>query len=72
MTPWTGPGSLPLGVLVEASVLVSVLSAVYAAGGCIITSVALGFGSKFWHDMLDIVFNAREGLKQLSQRSTTS
>ena len=58
--------------LVRASVLMSVPSALYAAGGCIITGVALGFGSKFWHDMLDIVFNAREGLKQLAKRGTTT
>ena len=57
--------------LVRASVLTDVPSALYAAGGCIITGVALGFGSKFWHDMLDIVFNARESLKQWSKRAGT-
>jgi hypothetical protein len=55
--------------LVRASVLTDIPSALYAAGGCIITGVALGFGSKFWHDMLDIVFNARESLKQFTKRA---
>jgi hypothetical protein len=55
--------------LVRASVLTDIPSALYAAGGCIITGVALGFGSKFWHDRLDIVFNAREGLMRLSKRA---
>jgi hypothetical protein len=40
----------------------------YALGGSAVTGVALGFGSKFWHDMLDIVLNARENLKRLRQR----
>jgi hypothetical protein len=44
------------------------LTAAYAIGGCIFTGVALGFGSKFWHDMLDIVFNARQKLKNAAGR----
>ena len=31
----------------------------YSTLGCIITGVALGFGSKFWHDVLDAVFELR-------------
>jgi len=40
----------------------------YALGGCAITGIGMGFGSKFWHDMLDIVYNARENLKQATKR----
>lgn len=40
----------------------------YALGGSAVTGIALGFGSKFWHDILDIVLNARENLKRLRQR----
>lgn len=36
----------------------------YAVGGCVLTGWALGFGSKFWHDVLGIINelkNARKG-----------
>lgn len=39
----------------------------YAMTGSAITGVAMGFGSKFWHDMLDIVFQAREKLKNAAR-----
>jgi hypothetical protein len=41
----------------------------YALAGSALTGIAMGFGSKFWHDVLDIVFNARENLKALRQRA---
>jgi hypothetical protein len=31
----------------------------YSLGGCALTGLALGFGSKFWHDMLSTVFELR-------------
>ena len=31
----------------------------YAMAGCAITGVALGFGSKFWHDVLGAVYEVR-------------
>lgn len=40
----------------------------YAVTGSAITGIALGFGSKFWHDMLDIVFQTRERLKKAAAR----
>lgn len=40
-------------------------SALYAAGGSAITGIALGFGSKFWHDVLDIVHEVRGAAKRL-------
>lgn len=40
----------------------------YAMAGSAITGVALGFGSKFWHDMLDIVFQTRERLKKAAAK----
>ena len=39
----------------------------YAMVGSVITGIAMGFGSKFWHDMLDIVFQTRERLKKAAQ-----
>ncbi len=43
----------------------SVLTAIYAAFGCVITGAALSFGSKFWHDVLKIVFELRNRKKKL-------
>ena len=34
----------------------------YAAAGTMLTGAALGFGSKFWHDVLDIVYRARHAV----------
>jgi len=31
----------------------------YALAGCVLTGVALGFGSKFWHDILGTVYEMR-------------
>ena len=32
---------------------------IYALAGCVITGAMLGFGSKFWHDVLDAVYDMR-------------
>ena len=71
--PWDTLGWARFGGtgLVRANVLTDLPSALYAVGGCIVTGIVLGFGSKFWHDMLDIVFNAREGLKEWRTRAKT-
>ena len=34
-------------------------SVAYALVGCVLTGVALGFGSKFWHDVLGTVYELR-------------
>jgi hypothetical protein len=34
--------------------------AVYAAVGCVLTGIALGFGAKFWHDVLGSVYELRD------------
>jgi len=50
-------------------------TSVYAIAGCIITGWALGFGSKFWHDILGIVNEfkkARRGQNQLPAESPPS
>lgn len=43
-------------------------TALYALVGSAITGVALGFGSKFWHECLDIVFEVRNLAKELRER----
>ncbi len=40
-------------------------TALYAALGCLVTGVALSFGSKFWHDVLKIVFELKNRKKKL-------
>jgi hypothetical protein len=44
----------------RAAVLGSASSTLYALGGCVITGIGLGFGSKFWHDVLGAVYEVRE------------
>ena len=70
--PWDTIGWVRLSGAswVWSTALSGVAPLLYALGGSTLTGIALGFGSKFWHDMLDIVFNARENLKRLSQKST--
>lgn len=38
----------------------SVGTLLYTLGGCALTGFALGFGSKFWHDILGSVFELRD------------
>jgi hypothetical protein len=33
-------------------------------GGTIVTGISLGFGSKFWHDLLDLIYGARTTLRR--------
>jgi hypothetical protein len=39
-------------------------SALYALAGCVITGVGLGFGSKFWHDILGSVYDLRNSIRR--------
>jgi len=67
--PWAtlGWAHLSGGGLVRAASITGPVSVLYAIGGSMLTAVALGFGSKFWHEMLDIVFSTRERLKNAAQ-----
>ncbi|HLB38725.1 MAG TPA: hypothetical protein VJL31_19305 [Gemmatimonadales bacterium] len=40
--------------------------------GTILTGLSLGFGSKFWHDALDILYGARRNLRRLGGRAQRS
>jgi hypothetical protein len=44
---------------IRSSATASVASFVYTLGGCVITGVGLGFGSKFWHDLLGTLYEVR-------------
>jgi hypothetical protein len=37
---------------------------IYSIGGSVITGFALGFGSKFWHDLLGIAYELRDMARQ--------
>jgi hypothetical protein len=67
--PWNTLGwvQMSAGQWVRSPATDGLGTVLYAIGGSLVTGVALGFGSKFWHDMLDIVFNARERLKQAAK-----
>ena len=44
---------------VRASALSSLGTFLYSVGGSVITGFALGFGSKFWHDLLGLAYELR-------------
>lgn len=44
---------------VRAAVTLNLGASLYAVAGCVVTGVALGFGSKFWHDVLGAVREVR-------------
>lgn len=37
--------------------------------GTMLTGLSLGFGSKFWHDALDILYGVRNSLRRLGRRA---
>jgi len=43
----------------QSAALQNLGAALYALAGCTLTGVALGFGSKLWHDLLDTVYELR-------------
>ena len=53
---------------VPAAVTASLGSASYAVLGSALTGIALGFGSKFWHEILDSVLELRGIAKKLRKR----
>ncbi len=42
---------------------------IYAAMGCVLTGVALGFGSKFWHDVLGAVYELRSIARNRAEKT---
>jgi hypothetical protein len=55
---------------VPAAATASIGTAAYALVGCAITGMALGFGSKFWHEILDGVLELRGITKALRKKYT--
>ena len=44
---------------IRSSATAGLASFVYTLGGCVITGIGLGFGSKFWHDLLGTLYEVR-------------
>jgi hypothetical protein len=40
----------------------------YTLAGSTLTGISLGFGSKFWHDVLDIVYSTRARIRNEQKR----
>ena len=67
--PWQTLGWMELGDAKwsAAAALHSPSTALYAVLGSAVTGVALGFGSKFWHEALDGVLELRGIAKRLKE-----
>jgi len=59
--PWTTIGWVRVSgsQWVQSVALQNLGAALYAVAGCVITGIAMGFGSKFWHEILEGVFELR-------------
>lgn len=68
--PWDTLGWLQQAetAWVPAAAAGSVGTASYAVMGCVLTGVALGFGSKFWHEILDGVLELRGIAKKIRKK----
>lgn len=48
----------------------SIGTIIYTVVGCLLTGIFLSFGSKFWHDVLDLLFQAKALSKKLVDKKT--
>ena len=48
----------------------SVAHTLYTVAGSTLTGISLGFGSKFWHDILDIVYRTRRSLIRATRETS--
>ena len=64
--PWEtlGWARMQAGELVRTSAVSSVGKFAYAVVGCLLTGFAMGFGSKFWHDVLGVLLDTRKKIKR--------
>ena len=60
--PWSTLGWVQVtgSTWIRAEALTNIGTFFYALAGSVITGIALGFGSKFWHDILGVVFELRD------------
>lgn len=59
--PWTTLGWVRVtgSHWVQSAAMQNQGAALYAIAGCVFTGIAMGFGSKFWHEILEGVFELR-------------
>ena len=64
--PWETLGWVKVegGRFLQSTASQNLGSAVYAAVGSLFTGTALGFGSKFWHDVLGAVYELRDSTRR--------
>ena len=64
--PWETLGWVKVegGRFLKTAASQNVGTAVYAAVGSLFTGTALGFGSKFWHDVLGSVYELRDNARR--------
>lgn len=70
--PWQTLGWVKMeqNQLIIASAAKGIGTALYALFGCILTGVGLGFGSKFWHDILGAVYEIRSIVRNLKEKGS--
>ena len=71
--PWQTLGWVQMqqNQLTMASAANSIGTTLYALFGCILTGVGLGFGSKFWHDILGAVYEVRSVVRNFKEKIPT-
>ena len=59
--PWSTLGWVRLDDYrwIRSPATVDLSAFLYTLGGCLVTGLGLGFGSKFWHDLLGTVYELR-------------
>lgn len=68
--PWETLGwvQVSAGQWARATATAGVGPFLYALVGSAVTGIALGFGSKFWHDILDTVLELRKIVQQVKEK----
>ena len=71
--PWKTLGWVRLdgAQWVQSPATASIGRVLYVVGGCIVTGIGLGFGSKFWHDVLGTM-NEVKGIARKARSRTTA
>ena len=70
--PWDTLGWVPLtgGAWGHDFTTDSLARLLYTLAGTTLTGISMGFGSKFWHDLLDNLYGARQRVAALAHRRT--
>ena len=61
--PWKTIGWIQFPDWTRSPSTSSLTSFLYTAAGCVVMGLALGFGSKFWHDIVGIIYELRSNTR---------